>query len=30
MAKMHIDYESSRKLKQELCKLEINYLFETV
>lgn len=29
-AKMHIDCESSRKLKQELCKLEINYLFEFV
>lgn len=29
-AKMHIDCESSRKLKQELCKLEINYISETV
>ncbi len=29
-AKMLIDCESSKKLKQELCKLEINYLFETV
>lgn len=29
-AKMHIDCESFKKLKQELCKLEINYLFETV
>ena len=28
--KMHIEYELSRKLKQELCKLEINYLFESV
>ncbi len=29
-AKMLIDCESSKKLKQELCKLEISYLFETV
>lgn len=29
-AKMHIDCESFKKLKQELCKLEISYLFETV
>lgn len=29
-AKMHIDCELSKKLKQELCKLEINYLFEFV
>ena len=28
--KMHIECELSRKLKQELCKLEINYLFEFV
>ena len=28
--KMHIECELSKKLKQELCKLEINYLFETV
>ena len=29
-AKMHIECEASKKLKQELCKLEISYLFETV
>lgn len=29
-AKMRIDCESFKKLKQELCKLEISYLFETV
>lgn len=30
MAKMHIECELFKKLKQELCKLEINYLFETI
>lgn len=29
-AKMHIECELFKKLKQELCKLEISYLFETV